>query len=469
MKWKVTTQFLVFMILTIVLSLFAFLALNILFLYSNFGKNDRFMTYQSPSNFTLAFEENIDVKRGKISISAQKLKELKQGDLWIQVLDENGTEIYSQFKPANVPVHYTPAKLIHYHKYTGALEHSTIFVGMLARENRNLSYIIGFPEEKVGKYTDIYYQSETLIRDLFIIFTIVVIVMTFFALLFGYLFSHRLAKPLVTIIEGIQNLAKGEFRKIDQSKGIYKQVFQNINELASTLQSNEIERSKMEKMREDWVTNITHDIKTPLASIKGYSELLQDKEYKLDNLERERYMDIILDKSSYIEQLIEDLNMTYQLKSASFPVQKEEENVVEVLRESVIQILNHPLYEDTKLEFTTEIEFYPFSCNKVLLQRAFMNLIYNAIVHNPPQTSIQVAMKEEKGRVQILIEDDGKGIPEKELDDLFIRYYRGTNTGETHKGSGLGLAIAKQIVEAHDGTIHVESIVEQGTKVEILL
>ena len=293
MKWKVTTQFLVYMILTIVLSLFAFLALNILFLY--FGRSDSLIPYQSPSNYTLNFEKNIDVKKEEISIPTQTLNELKQGHMWIQVLDENGTEIYSRFKPAKVPVHYTPAKLIHYHKYTGALEHSTIFVGTLERGNRNLSYIIGFPEEKVGKYTDIYYQTETLIRDLFMVFSIVVIVMTLFALLFGFLFSHKLAKPLIKIIEGIQSLAKGEFRKIDQPKGIYKQVFQNLNELASTLQSNEIERSKMEKMREEWVTNITHDIKTPLASIKGYSELLQDKEYKLNDLERERYMEIILD------------------------------------------------------------------------------------------------------------------------------------------------------------------------------
>ena len=159
MKWKVTAQFLLFIILTIFLSLFAFLALNILLLYSNFGKSDSLIPYQSPSNYTLDFEKNIDFKNKEISIPADKLTELEQGDIWIQVLDENGTEIYSQFKPANVPDHYTPASLIHYHKYTGALENSTIFVGMLERGNRNLSYIMGFPEEVIGK-AYIYYRTE---------------------------------------------------------------------------------------------------------------------------------------------------------------------------------------------------------------------------------------------------------------------------------------------------------------------
>lgn len=468
MKWKVTAQFLLFIILTIFLSLFAFLVLNIFLLYSNFGKSDSLIPYQSPSNYTLDFEKNIDFKNKEISIPTDKLTELEQGDIWIQVLDENGTEIYSRFKPANVPDHYTPASLIHYHKYTGAIENSTIFVGMLERRNRNLSYIMGFPEEVIGK-AYIYYRTETLLRDLLITFSVTAIIVTFIALAFGYIFSHRLAKPLVKIIEGIQNIVKGDFSNIYKPKGIYKNVFQNLNELSSTLQSNEAERSKIEKMREDWVTNITHDIKTPLASIKGYAELLQNKEYKIDELERERYVEIILDKSDYIERLINDLNVTYQLKSPSFPVKKQEENVVEVLRGSVIQILNHPLYEDTHLEFSAEIERYPFHCNKMLLQRAIMNLIFNAIVHNPPDTLIRISIQEDKGRAQIFIEDAGNGIPEEELENLFIRYYRGTNTGEAHKGSGLGLAIAKQIVEAHDGSIDVNSQVGKGTRVVIRL
>jgi signal transduction histidine kinase len=468
MKWKLTAQFLLFIILTIFLSLFAFLVLNMFFLYSNFGKSDRFIPYQSPSNYTLDFEKNIDFKNKEISIPADKLTQLEQGDMWIQVLDENGTELYSRFKPANVPVHYTPASLIHYHKYTGALQNSTIFVGMLEREDRKLSYIMGFPKDVIGK-AYVYYRTETLLRDLFLIFSVTAIIVTFIALAFGYMFSHRLAKPLVKIIEGIQRLVKGDFSNIYTPKGIYKNVFQNLNELSSVLQSNEDERRKIERMREDWVTNITHDIKTPLASIKGYAELLQDKEYNIDDLERERYVEIILDKSDYIEHLIHDLNVTYQLQNPSFSVKKEEENVVEVLRESVIQILNHPLYEDTQLEFSAEIESYPFHCNKMLLQRAFMNLIFNAIVHNPPDTFIRIFIREDKGRAQIFIEDEGNGIAEEELENLFIRYYRGTNTGEAHKGSGLGLAIAKQIVEAHGGSIDVSSGVGKGTRVMIRL
>ncbi|MUK90313.1 HAMP domain-containing protein [Ornithinibacillus sp. L9] len=346
-----------------------------------------------------------------------------------------------------------------------ALENSTIFVGKLVIDNRDLSYIMGFPEAVIGK-SNIYYRSETLIRDVLIVGTIVIVVVTLIALLFGYFFSNRLTKPLVQIIEGIQSLAKGNFRQTYHPKGIYKQVFQNLNDLSTTLKSNETEQLKLEKTREEWVTNITHDIKTPLASIKGYSELLQD--YELDYTEKKRYTDIILDKSDYIERLIDDLNLTYKLRSTSVPVKKDKEDLVEVVRESIIQILNHPLYEDVNLDFSTELDAYPFHCDRTLIQRAMINLIYNAIVHNPSDTLIQVSIQQKQEHVHLVIEDHGKGIPREELEDLFTRYYRGTNTGESHKGSGLGLAIAQQIVKAHGGQIEVESKLGVGTRVWVV-
>ena len=170
------------------------------------------------------------------------------------------------------------------------------------------------------------------------------------------------------MINGIQNLAKGNFQSKYEQKGIYKNVFQNLNDLSSTLMVNEAERRKIEKTREEWVTNITHDIKTPLSSIKGYAELIQ--EYELDETEKNRYVEIILNKSDYIQHLIEDLNLTYQLKSTLFPLKKKEEDLVEIVRESIIEILNHPLYEDCRLDFSTEWDHYPFSCDKTLIQRA---------------------------------------------------------------------------------------------------
>ncbi|WP_428911618.1 sensor histidine kinase [Niallia sp. Krafla_26] len=465
MKWKITTQFLIYMILSLLLSFFVFLILNFVFFFNNFGKQDRILPYQNPSTYTLDFADHIVLSDGKVTIPDARLAELEEGDIWIQVLDENGTEIYSRFKPEKVPVHYTPAQLIHYHKFTGALAKSTIFIGMLELGNRDYSYIMGFPEAVIGKAT-INYRTETLLRDFLIVVLTVVTVVTFIALLFGYFFSKRLAKPLVKIVDGIQHLVKGNFQHHYHPKGIYKNVFQNLNDLSRVLKVNEAERRKIEKTREEWVTNITHDIKTPLSSIKGYAELIG--EYELDKTEKNRYVDIILNKSDYIHQLVDDLNITYQLKSTLFPLKRKEEDLVEIVRESIIEILNHPLYEERNIEFSTEMEQFFFSCDKTLIQRAIMNLIYNGIVHNPKDTRIKVEIKNKQGRLSIMIEDNGVGIAAEDLGNLFTRYYRGTNTGESHKGSGLGLAISKQVVEVHGGEVFVGSELGKGTRIELV-
>jgi len=104
-----------------------------------------------------------------------------------------------------------------------------------------------------------------------------------------------------------------------------------------------------------------------------------------------------------------------------------------------------------------------FSFDRALMKRAFTNILYNSLVHNDEHTVMTINIYK-KDKIYIEIEDNGRGIPEEDLSKLFERYYRGTDTGESHKGSGLGLNIAKQIIELHGGMIHVESSVGVGTK-----
>jgi signal transduction histidine kinase len=90
------------------------------------------------------------------------------------------------------------------------------------------------------------------------------------------------------------------------------------------------------------------------------------------------------------------------------------------------------------------------------------------VIHNPPETKIRVYIAEQAEAIDVIIEDDGQGIGEDEIEKLFTRYYRGTSTNERHQGSGLGMAIARQIIEAHGGDIEVTSRIGEGTRVRIL-
>ncbi|MDE3837849.1 sensor histidine kinase [Bacillus methanolicus] len=465
MKWKITSRFLAAIIITIIISLFGIMFLNIMIFYKGPKDPEKLLSVNA-SSITLEFGENIKYQDGKIHIPEDKLQELENYQSWIQVLDEDGNEIFQKYKPAHAPNHYTPGKLIFYHKYSGAIKGYTIFVGILDVGGRNLSYIMGFPVETVAK-ASFYFNPKTIIRDMLLFFAGTTVIIILISSIVGYLFSAQLAKPILKVISGIQALAEGKYVKKEAPKGIYKDVHKSLNHLSDTLEQNEMERRKTEKMREEWITNITHDLKTPLASIKGYSEVLVDSKYDLVTEERIKYASIILSKSKYMENLVEDLKLTYQLKNELIPLNRSRENIVEVVRDTIIDILNHPQYEEAPISFEAGAEGIMFFGDQLLLKRAISNLIYNALVHNPKGTEIRVRVKKAE-QIIIEIEDNGKGIEPEELDRLFDRYYRGTNTGEAHKGSGLGLAIAKQIIEVHNGDIYVESKLNYGTKVTVL-
>jgi len=314
----------------------------------------------------------------------------------------------------------------------------------------------------VAKYS-YYYLPRRLNLNIIIAVVCLLVTPTIVLLFMGYIFGRSLTKPVVDIIHGIQQLSKGNYDVSYTEKGIYKDVYTNLNNLSNQLKLNEREREKTEKMREEWINNLSHDLKTPLSSIKGYSELMADEDYFLTDNEIKEYSRIIKNKANYLEELLEDLKLTQVLKTGLFPMNTKSQDIVELLRGITIDVLNNPKYEKRRIRFNIRKEQIFFSFDKMLMQRAFTNLLYNSLVHNDEHTEIIINI-DKKDKVYIEIEDDGKGIPEEDLDNLFERYYRGTDTGESHKGSGLGLSIAKQIIEIHGGTINVESILGVGTR-----
>ncbi|MGL4373263.1 MAG: sensor histidine kinase, partial [Turicibacter sp.] len=145
-------------------------------------------------------------------------------------------------------------------------------------------------------------------------------------------------------------------------------------------------------------------------------------------------------------------------------------NLVSLIRHVVIQFLNEPKYENYSLNFNYSEESFYVDVDEVLLKRVFINLITNAIIHNDASIVINISIfKTDANYVTILIEDDGKGISPIDLEYIFNRYYRGTNTSQATEGSGLGMAIAHDIIKIHNGNIHLESELNQGTQIKITL
>ncbi|MFJ8260805.1 sensor histidine kinase [Rummeliibacillus sp. NPDC094406] len=470
MKWKLTGRFLfsvvLIVILVIIINIVTFLTLYIVqgAFHIPVFKGEK---VESAESFTRDFQKYITFSNNKPIISDKGKRELIDRKAWIQILDENGKELYGYRLPKAIKKKYTPLEIVNTYKYVEADIYATVYFSGKELNHHNTSYLIGFESPNIKKITWSY-DSRDLMNNIKIGSILLLLIDGLIALLIGYFFSKRLTKPLYTLINGIQRLANKDYNLNYEPEGVYKDVFYNVNNLSYQLKAIDKERIKLDKMKEEWIGNISHDIKTPLASIQGYAEMMKDKGYDFSIEEMREYAEIIERKSHYLKDVVEDLNLSIRLKNEKLSLNKTKTNLVALLRSIVIDILNDAKYSTRHIDFQYTEEKIEMEVDELLIRRAINNLIYNAIVHNDENIQIIVSI-EKKERVQIIIKDNGIGIKSKELDYIFDRYYRGTNTGESHKGSGLGMAIANDIIRTHNGVITIDSMVDCGTSIEIQL
>lgn len=271
---------------------------------------------------------------------------------------------------------------------------------------------------------------------------------------------------LSKIKKGIENISQRTYTQLPE-KGIFSDVYCALNKMDMEIRNSDKVQKETERVRSEWIANITHDLKTPLSPIKGYAELLTSNA-EIDKETMQEYGEIILKNVNHTEKLINDLKLTYQLDSGAMPFQPQKINLVRYTKELVIDIVNDPAFKDRDIVFESKVQNLEISLDTDLFRRAMNNLIINALTHNLPETKVTINIDTNSEKEAcISISDNGTGMSEEEQAELFNRYYRGTNTKEKPEGSGLGLAIAKQIITIHNGNIHVKSKVNEGTQFTI--
>ncbi|UWD47532.1 HAMP domain-containing histidine kinase [Clostridioides difficile] len=462
MKWKITRNFM-FTIVFVVISVVIINIVSILYVISTNNFFNVVGSKNSPEEFARSFKKELYEKNGEFELSKAGINKLKESHSWLQVLNDSGEELHRVNVPTNIPKKYTPFQMVNNYKYIKT--EYTNFVLEKYLDNQHLNIIIGIPSRVVSRITLTYSQNNTK-EILNKIITLTLVIDGVVALSIGYLFSRKLTKPISNVIWSIETMANGNYSLYLKDRGIYEEVFENINILADTLRINEAESKENEELREEWLANITHDIKTPLASIQGYAEIINDKDYEFIEEELREYTEIIYNKSKYIKDLVDDLNLSTRLKNNSLTLNKKKINLVSLVRNIIIDILNDNRYKNRNIEFVSHEDFIEVYVDSILFRRAITNLIFNSIVHNKEETLIKIEIVK-KDTIEIMIKDSGVGISKNDLKHIFEKYYRGTNTGELHKGSGLGMAISKEIIEIHEGSIYVSSKIGIGTEVVI--
>ena len=414
--------------------------------------------------FTDNFSVWMDYEDENLEVEKIGLDRLDEYELWIQVIDESGQEIFSYNKPESYPTSYPASTLLAFG--TSAYENeNTVFVSCLEDSTETCSYIIGFPYA-IGKYM-LYYNGERFTRLLPVVKKIVLSALFIFAVLvFGYVWW--ISRKLSNITGGIRNVSQRAYIPLKE-KGMFRDIFAALNKMDMEIRQSDKIKEETENARTEWIANITHDLKTPLSPVKGYAELLADNQIAGVETAQE-YGKIILKNVSHVEKLLNDLKLTYQIDSGVVPYHPQEVLITRYVKEVVIDIINDPAFSKRIIEFESDGQELIVFLDPDLLRRAIQNIIINALIHNPPDTKIKISIgKSAASVVFISICDNGSGMDEAEQAKLFNRYYRGTNTREKPEGSGLGLAIAKQIAVLHGGNISVKSSPDIGTEFIITL
>ena len=416
-----------------------------------------------PKTFTEDFKDQIIFIEAAPQIKQAGIALLRDNGVGIQILDPSGCEVFSYQEPDQVNTIYSSAELLQLFQ-TGKLENSetTTFVGIASNAGTDYIYMLYFPVD-VSKVT-MYVNGERFAGGKTIILPILS-AMLLLVLISGVLYGIFTTKAMKRMTTSIQEISLRSYLPI-QDHGMFHDLYDSLNILDAEIRASDQLRIQTDKIREEWIANITHDLKTPLSPLKGYAEILQETGGKSQEQSR-RYAGIMLKNISYMETLIDDLKLTYQLENGMLPINREEKNIVRFLKELAIDILNTPEYENRTIHFESPEEIVLYSFDQTLLTRAFRNVIINAFVHGEEHTEVTLRLLVSDSTLEIYVADNGKGMKPETTEHLFDRYYRGTNTEQKPEGSGLGLAIAKGIIEIHSGTISVSSIPTVGTTFQI--
>lgn len=283
--------------------------------------------------------------------------------------------------------------------------------------------------------------------------SIMMVVISFIGLFL--LFTRGKMKYIEEISNGLIEISKGNlyFRVNTKGHDELSQLSTNINYMAYEVSSKIEKERKTEKAKNELITNVSHDLRTPLTSIMGYLGLIKNKKYE-NQAQMEEYLNIVYNKSEKLRMLIEDLFEYTKLTNENIKLHRECVALNEFIEQLIDEMI--PIFDENNLKVIKEISkeklIVDVDTNKIL--RVFENLLSNSIKYSIKPGTINVKLYRENSYAIFCVENAGNHIEHDDLEKIFERFYRieksrSTSTG----GSGLGLAIAKSIVDLHGGEI----------------
>ena len=280
-------------------------------------------------------------------------------------------------------------------------------------------------------------------------------------ILFGFL-TRRLRR----MAEIIEKFDRGDLdqRVPRRSNDEIGRLAQSFNSMADTLQENVKELKKTDQLRRDLIANVSHDLRSPLASMQGYLETILLKGSELSKEKREKYFDIILKNTVGLRKLVDELFALSKLDTRQVEPNLESFSISDLVQDVAMKF--EPKAEDKNIDIKPECpDGMPMVKGDIaMIERVLSNLMENAIQYSEEGGDIEIELIPDKASVAVHVKDTGPGISEDDLPHIFDRFYRAEKSrSRSSGGTGLGLAIAKKIMELHGKKIDAQNRINRGS------
>lgn len=411
---------------------------------------------QSPIDIIQGVSSNITPSNGTYKVNQTAKKLIKKHNLWVMILDQkSGNEKFNIKKPKNIKTQFDYADVIKFSRYY--LDDYPIFT-QIKKEQKDI-YIIAFPKESIIRYGNNFFDLKRI--QIFPILILVIIFVNCLFCLFLYLYSVTfLNRNIQPIINAIGKLPVGLNKQVNS--------VQELDRLTLAVNSANKKLRKNEEFKENWISGIAHDIKTPLSVIVANTSLAIEK---TDNDDLLKNLKPTLVESHYIQNLLNDLNIFARLTNGNLKLNQEITDIIPFFKEIIIQIINQEIWNDFNFEFIPDNKLLgkKMYIEKSLMSRVIHNLIYNSVLHNPSGCNIQIVLNYiSRNKFSVIIRDNGIGTSTDILKNINkIEEFNFDISGV--RRSGMGLKISNQIVDLHGGSMIITS--EQGEyfQTEIIL
>ena len=274
------------------------------------------------------------------------------------------------------------------------------------------------------------------------------------------LLNHRILRPIRNLGSAMNRVAGGDFKlRIDSTSrsGDIQQLYKDFNVMVSELEKTEV-------LQSDFVSNVSHEFKTPINAIEGYTMLLQGTGEGTP--EQREYVEKILHNTRRLSSLIGDILLLSKVENQTIAREETEFRLDEQVRQSILSL--EPQWSEKETDFDVELEEIGYRGDERLLMHVWNNLIGNAVKFNPPNATVRLRLVRADGSVIFTVEDEGPGIPPEAQKHIFDKFYQG-DSSHREEGNGLGLALVKRILNVCGGEIAQENLPGRGCRFTVKL